>query len=106
MTDAWRRFGRLPAAPVVGVYFTVALAMALALGDAATWVGVGLTALFVLYCVARPAEGVNVFFIAAAPGALATLAHDIVGTPRWLGVVLVPFALLALHRIDEMEAAT
>lgn len=105
MTDAWRRFGRLPAAPVVGTFFALLLAARLALGDAVAWITGPLVALLVLYCVARPAGGLNVFLISASPGALATPLHDIAGTPRWLGVLVIPFALLALHGVDEETAA-
>jgi hypothetical protein len=32
----------------------------------------------------------------AIPGGVSGLSHDLFGTPRWLGLVLVPVALLMI----------
>jgi hypothetical protein len=100
--DDWRRFGQPPALPVVGSLYALALLAALVLDEPVTMAaGIALLAVLVLYCVARPRGGLDVFAITAAPGAAATLLHDIAGTPRWIGVFLIPVALYFVWAEDR-----
>jgi Zn-dependent protease len=105
VTAAWRRLGRLPALPIVAGFFALAILAGLVLGDASPYVGVALFAMFIVYCVARPAGGMDVFTAAALPGAVATLLHEVAGTPRWLGALLIPFALVMARSADRERAA-
>jgi hypothetical protein len=62
------------------------------------WTTVGSAALVVLilYCTAKRRGGLDVFLSGAIPGGVSGLSHDLFGTPRWLGLVLVPVALLMI----------
>jgi hypothetical protein len=94
----WPRFAALPAFPVVVAFFVLAVPAA-ALGvEGAAFV---VLAVFVAYCAARPTGGWDVFTVVAAPNALAQIAHDLVGAPRWLSLVLLPIALIAAWSIDH-----
>jgi hypothetical protein len=100
----WQQFGRVPALILVGSFFAVGIVAALLFEEsAATAIGIGLFAVLILYCVARPRGGLDVFLIAAFPGAAATLLHDIAGTPRWIGALLIPISLLVIWA-DDREA--
>jgi hypothetical protein len=101
---SWR-LGALPALPVVVLFFAVATAAAL-LGDEATMdiVGGVLVLALLAYCVARPANGTDLFFAVAAPGAIAQLAHEFLGAPRWLFFVLLPIALVGAWNADHDDA--
>jgi hypothetical protein len=100
--DDWRRFGQLPALAMVSAFFVLTLLATLVLDDPATTaVGLALFAPLVLYCFARRRGGWDVFASAAIPGATATLLHDIVGTPRWIGALLIPVALLFVWHEDR-----
>jgi hypothetical protein len=105
VSDAWRRFGKLPATPFVAWYFALAILAGLTLGDDSTGVGLALTAVFIAYCIARTARGLDLFLAAACPNAAATLLHDIAGTPRWLAAILIPAVLLYARSIDREAAA-
>jgi hypothetical protein len=105
--DAWTRWGLLPAAVVVPAFFLVALALVLAFDDRVRAVGgLVLAAALVSYCVARPSGGWDLFWVVAIPNAAATIAHDVVGAPRWIGVVLVPFVLWEAWRMDRAAGRT
>jgi hypothetical protein len=87
---------------LVGSFFALALLAALLFEESvATGIGIGLLAVLVLYCFARQRGGLDVFLFAAFPGAAATLLHDIAGTPRWIGALLVPVSLLLIWSEDR-----
>ena len=100
MATTWREFGRLPALFVVGAFFATALVVSLALDAASTPLVASVFVVVILYCVAREHEGMQVFLLTVAPGAAATLADNLLGAPRWVGFLVVPFALLVVHQID------
>jgi hypothetical protein len=105
--NVWLRVGAIPALGVVGSFFGLVLLAALVLeGSTAAWVGGTLFAFLVVYCLARPRGGWDVFATAAAPGAASTLLHDIAGTPRWLGLFLIPVALLLAWGEDRPAHST
>ncbi|WP_022926894.1 hypothetical protein [Patulibacter americanus] len=98
----WWRFGALPALAVVTLFFALAGAAALLLDEATAGViGGALFAGFVAYCVARPAQGWDVFSAAAAPNAFTYMAHELLGAPPWLFLVLLPIALVWVWSIDR-----
>jgi hypothetical protein len=104
LTELWRRFGETSAVAAVASLFALlaVAALALALDDSATTgVAVGLFAVFVLYCLARPSGRREVFASATVPGAASTLLHDIAGTPRWIGFALIPLALFVAWDADR-----
>jgi hypothetical protein len=102
----WRRLGRLPAVAVVGAFFLMALLTALVLDDTAQDVaGSGLVVALITYCIARPHSGLDVFCFAAAPAATGTILHDIAGTPRWIGLLLIPLSLLMVWEADRTGPA-
>ncbi len=104
---AWQRFGQLPASPVLLVVIALGTLADLALpGNPPTPVYFML-AVWVAYCVARPRDGVEVFFTAAIPSAASSLAHDILDVPRLaVSLPLLPVALLMLRAIDRRGTPT
>ena len=99
---AWRRLGALPAIVAVGALYALGAA-ALLLGDAGGAVGIALLAVFVLYCLARPANGWDVLAWAQLPN-VGLIAHEAIGTPRWIAYALVPVALLVELGVDAPPA--
>jgi hypothetical protein len=103
---AWKRLGATSAVVAVLTLFGLWLVIGLTLDtQAAETIGVICLAVFVAYCVARPHSGVDVFLIAGIPGGTASMLHDWVHTPRWLGLVLVPLALLLARHEDRASPA-
>jgi hypothetical protein len=97
----WTQLGELPALWAVAGFFALALLSHLVLSGAADAVAItALTGALILYCVARPSGGVEVFGFAVAPPAVGTLLHDIAGAPRWLGLLLIPVSLLLARGVD------
>jgi hypothetical protein len=102
LVRVWWRFGALPALPVVVLFFAVAAAAALLLDETTVGVVGGVLVIaLIAYCVARPANGADLFFAVAAPGAIAQLAHEFLGAPRWLYLVLLPIALIGAWSADH-----
>jgi len=95
-----RRLGALPAVVVVGALYALGAACALLLDDGvAGTVAIALFAVFVLYCIARPAGGWDVFTWAQLPN-LGVIAHEAIGAPRALAYALIPVALLIELGLD------
>jgi hypothetical protein len=108
--DWWWRFGEVRALPLISCVFALGLLLGLfnAVGvrrDVAAWaVALALVAAliaFIAYCLARPRGGWTVFGTASMPGAASSLLHAITGAPRWIGVLLVPLALLLIWDEDR-----
>jgi hypothetical protein len=106
LVRVWWRFGALPALPLVVLFFALLAAVSL-LVDETTAGGVGgvLVVTLIAYCVARPANGTDLFLAVAAPGAIAQLGHELLGAPRWLYFVLLPIALIGAWSADHAEVA-
>jgi hypothetical protein len=105
--DAWTRWGRLPAPLVTVAFFLLALGVALAFhGTASAVGGLILVAVLLTYCAARPAGGWDLFALIAFPNVVATVAHDAIGAPRWIGVVLIPPVVWVAWRMDRPGGAT
>jgi hypothetical protein len=87
---------------MVGVFWAIAILAALLLNrSSALDVGLVLLGFLALYCIARPTHRWDVFGSACLPGVTANLLHDIAGAPRWVGVLLVPVALLVAAGVDS-----
>src|SRR5215217_3004810 len=85
----WTRFTRLHAVVVTLVIYAGAWLAVVAFGDGAAWVGVGLLALFIVYCCARPRRGGDVFFAFLLPGGTSALASEALGVDRlWFAIPL------------------
>ena len=101
MRGLWRRFGRLPTIGVLCAWFALVAIVALGASPPGALLG-SATALLILYCIARPRGGWDVFVIAVAPHAISSLLRSVAGTPRWVAVPLIPVALLiAWHEERE-----
>ena len=101
----WLRLGRVPALLAFLALYGVAIPVALLLDDPVdASVGVVLFAVFIVYCVARPDRGLDVFLYAASPGAGGTLLHDVFGISRLWGLLLLLVVLPALRDIDREPA--
>lgn len=104
--DVARAFGRLPGLLVVGPFLVALGLISLISSGTATAVLACLPlGVLVVHCVARPRRGLDVFCSAAVPGVVATLLHDLAGTPTWIGWVLIPLALGLVAAIDADERA-
>jgi hypothetical protein len=97
--EAWHRLGALPAVVAVGGLSALAGATALLLGDRAAPVALALLALFVLHCVARPADRGEVLGCAVLPN-VGRILHEAAGAPAWLTYALIPVALLGAFALD------
>lgn len=104
---AWSRFGALPALPLVVLFFVLAGAAALTTDESTTTAaGVVLVVLLIVYCVARPAGGVDLFLAVAAPNAGWQVANDLFGAPLWLFFALLPIAFIGAWSADHPDEPT
>jgi len=104
LRDRWERFGRVGALPVVAVTFAVLFVVVLLLDNPARRaVGCVLIAALLLHCLARPAGGARVFFLAGLPALIGTVVDDIIALPRWTALVFFPFALLLAWYEDHPD---
>ena len=99
----WQRFGRLPAAPVVAAMYALAIAAGLAFDDGiAVPVGLCLAAVFIVYCIARPAKGTDIFLMSAFPSAVSSIVVTVADVSRWwIAVPVIPVTLLLIAREDR-----
>lgn len=101
---AWSRFGALPALPFVVLFFVVTGVATLTTDQTtSTVVGVVLVALLLVYCVARPAGGTDLFLYVAAPNAGWQMAKDLFGAPYWVYLALLPIALIGAWNVDHPD---
>jgi hypothetical protein len=100
----WRRFGRLPSVGVLSAVFAL-IGLAWLAAPARTALLASATTLLVLYCLARPRGGWDAFGSAILPGGVASLLHAVAGTPRWIGALLIPVALVVAWDDDRERAA-
>jgi hypothetical protein len=66
---------------------------------------VALLGVFVVYCAARPADRLNVFLNAGAPGGGGAILHALLGISRLWGLAFIPVVLLTLREVDRRQAA-
>lgn len=98
--------GRPPAVLVGFAFYALIVSAALLLGKGAKeGVGLGLLAMAVIYCFVRPHGGWPVWGWLMLPGVVATLM-EIVGAPRWIGVLFIPVTLLGLWFEDRETSAS
>ena len=103
LTDELRlRRERVPAwAAVTGIFVVEASAVLLLSESAAIVVGVAALAFLALYCVlARPGDGWSVWGAATIPAAIGSIVRSS-GGPKWIGLCLIPVAILAAWLIDH-----
>ena len=102
--ERWRRLGALRAVAVVAAAYAVLFPVTLLLDNPARRIaGAILFAVLVAHCLARPAGGWRVFFLAGLPCATCTLLDDIIALPRETGLVLFPLALLLAWYEDHPD---
>jgi hypothetical protein len=100
--DLWNGFGRVPSLVAFVVFYGLAFPIGLLLDDpVGGTLGFVLFVLFIVYCVARPDNRLDVFLYAAAPGATGSLLHDLFGISRLWGLAAVPITIGALRDIDR-----
>ena len=102
--ERWRRLGALRAVAVVAAAYAVLFPVTLLLDNPARRIaGAILFALLVAHCLARPAGGWRVFFLAGLPCATCTLLDDIIALPRETGLALLPLALMLAWYEDHPD---
>jgi hypothetical protein len=104
LADARRRLGRLPALTVVTVTYAALAPITLLVDNPARRIaGSILLALLVLHCLARPAGGWRVFFLAGVACMTCTILDDILALPREVGLGFGPFAVLLAWYEDHPD---
>ena len=108
MTEAlavrWRELGALPALTVVVASYAILFPVTLLLDNPARRIaGAILFALLVAHCLARPAGGWRVFFLAGLACATCTLLDDIFALPRETGLGLFPLAVILAWYEDHPD---
>lgn len=100
----WRELGALPALTVVVASYVVLFPVTLLLDNPARRIaGAILFALLVAHCLARPAGGWRVFFLAGVAVATCTLLDDILALPRETGLALFPLAVILAWYEDHPD---
>ena len=106
LVESQRRLGALRAVPVVAGAYAVLFLVTLLLDNPARRVaGCVLLASLVMHCLARPAGGWRVFWLAGIACATCTILDDILALPRWTALVFGPFAILLAWYEDHPDDA-
>ena len=104
LAERWRGLGALRAVPVVVDTYAVLFPVTLLLDSPARRIaGAVLFAVLVAHCLARPAGGWRVFFLAGLPCATCTILDDILALPRETGLAVLPLALILAWYEDHPD---
>jgi hypothetical protein len=104
MRDAWHRLGEVSAVTAFVALFSLGGTAIVVFSDAVgATIVIALLIAYVAYCAARPHHRLGVLLYAGAPGAAGTIAHDLVGTSRLWGLLMVPIVVSALQDIDKSK---
>lgn len=87
------------------LYLAIGLPVVVGFGDAVVTASASVAMVaFLAHCAARPL-GVLGVGIVVMPGVVRSLLIDQFGAPNWIGLPLVPIALLLLWAVDDDRAA-